>query len=468
MEKELKSSIKKRLLTNFMLIIVASVMAIEIILINFIKMYYYSNVEEILSNQIKISSEFYSRYFSNTSLEENIMDNVDIFWRQTTAQVQIINLEGKVLMDSIGAKPKYLQETVDVKKALKGDIGKWIGTVEYDDVRVMSIAYPLKSHDNVVGVLRYISSLRDVDKAIMSVSTLFLSIGIVVIMLVGIVSIFLANSIIDPIKRLTETAEKMAGGNLKIRNKKEMDDEIGKLSDTLNFMAEEILKKDQLKNEFISSVSHELRTPLTAIKGWAITLNTDELPEEELIRDGLTIIEKESDRLSLMVEELLDFSKLSSGKVTIKRERTDILEIIEYIEKYTGPRSKRENIEFTLDYKDDIPLLFVDKNRIKQVLINILDNAFKFMKEDGEKKVVVSIYKEGKHAIIRVVDNGHGIAKEELPKVKEKFYKGKSSKSQNGIGLSICDEIVKMHGGELYIESTINIGTTVFIKLPLS
>lgn len=467
MEKELKKSIKKRLLINFMLIIIASVMAIEVVLMNFVKVYYYGNVEEILSNQIKISSDFYSRYFSNSSLEENIMDNVDVFWRQTTAQVQIIDLEGKVLMDSIGTNTKNISETSDFKKAVKGSIGKWIGITDYDDARVMSIAYPLKSRGEIVGVLRYISSLRDVDKSILSLSALFLSIGIIVIILVGILSVFLSKSIVEPIKRLTETAEKMASGNLEIRNEKNVDDEIGKLSDTLNYMAEEILKKEKLKNEFISSVSHELRTPLTAIKGWALTLNTEELPPEDLMRDGLTIIEKESDRLSLMVEELLDFSKLISGKVSIKREKVNIKEIIDYIEKYIGPRSKREKVTLLLEYNEDLPFVFMDKNRVKQVLINILDNAFKFMKEDREKKIALKIYNESKYVVIEVMDNGQGIEKEELPKVKEKFYKGKSSKSQNGIGLSICDEIIKMHNGELLIESKVDIGTTVYIKLPL-
>ncbi|WP_315119618.1 HAMP domain-containing sensor histidine kinase [uncultured Clostridium sp.] len=468
MEKDLKRSIKKRLFRNFMIIIVISVMAIEVILMNFVKVYYYGNVEEILSNQIRISSDFYSRYFSNSSLEDNVMENVDVFWKQTNAQVQIINLKGNILMDSIGTIHKGVIDTSDVKKALEGELGKWIGMVEYDSAKVMAISYPLKSQGKIVGVLRYISTLRDVDKAIMSISTLFLSIGFIVIILVGIISIFLSNSIIDPLKKLTETAEKMANGNLKVRNEKEMDDEIGKLSDTLNYMAEELLKKEGLKNDFISSVSHELRTPLTAIKGWAITLNTEELPPEDLVRDGLTIIEKESDRLSLMVEELLDFSKLISGKVSIKKENTNINGVVEYIEKYIGPRSKRENIDFTINYKDELPTLLIDKNRIKQVLINLLDNSFKFMKEDEtNKKISLSIYKEEKYAIIKVEDNGCGIGKEELPKVKEKFYKGKSSKSQNGIGLSICDEIVKMHGGELIIESKFNIGTSIYIKLPL-
>jgi len=450
-----------------MLIIVISILTFEFILINFIREYYYTNVEEILSNQIKLSSDFYSRYFSNNSLEENIMDNVDVFWKQTNAQVQIIDRDGNILMDSIGINNENKADYSDFKKALEGKKGKWVGNVDYDDSKVISVSYPLFSDEKIVGVIRYTSSLREINEDIMKISILFLIIGFTVIVAVFIFSAYLADSIIGPIKSLTKTAEKMAKGNLNIKNKKISDDEVGKLSDTLNFMAEEILKKEQLKNEFISSVSHELRTPLTAIKGWAITLNTDNLDDKVLIKEGLTIIENESERLSNMVEELLDFSKLISGKVTVKKEKTNIDEIIYYIEKYLSPRAKRENIDSVVNCEDDIPKLFIDKNRIKQVLINILDNAFKFIKEVGERKVTLSCGKSEDFIVIKVEDTGYGISKEELPKIKEKFYKGKSSKSQNGIGLSICDEIVKMHGGDLIIESEINVGTTVYIKLPI-
>ncbi|QBD85372.1 HAMP domain-containing histidine kinase [Clostridium tetani] len=459
-------SIKLRLLKNFMLIIVISILAFEVFLISFTKRYYYGNLEEMLTNQVKLSSDFYSRYFSNTTLEENIMDNVDVFWKQTNAQVQIINTQGIVLLDSIGATTKEVIKTADFKNALEGDKGIWVGDVSYDKYRVMSVSYPIKVDNKIIGILRYVSSLKEIDKAIVKMSVLFFSIGLIVIFVVGIFSVFLADTVIGPIKKLTKVAEEMADGNLEIRNEKEFDDEIGRLSDTLNYMAEEILKKDKLKNEFISSISHEIRTPLTSIKGWAITLNTEDLEDKNLIRDGLNIIEEESERLSKMVEELLDFSKLISGKVTIKKEKVDLNEVISYIEKYLSPRAKRENVQFIVEKNYDLPIMYIDVDRMKQVFINILDNAFKFSKEEGEKRVLLSIKIENEEVIILIEDNGYGISKSDLPKIKEKFYKGKNSKSQNGIGLSICDEIVAMHGGTLEFDSEINRGTKAYIKLP--
>ncbi|QZY57272.1 sensor histidine kinase [Crassaminicella profunda] len=458
-------SIKKRLAINFMLVVFFSVLFFEILLINFVKQYYYKNVEDVLTNQITISSEFYSRYFSNATLEDNVLDNIDVFWKQTSAQVQIIDLSGKVLMDSIGVEHKEVMETIDVKNALKGHKGTWIGKINYDDYNAMSVSCPLKSDEKTVGVLRFITSLEEVNKGIKRIAISFLSIGAVVILVAGVVSIILSNTITEPIKELTRVAEKMALGNFTVRSKNPFDDEIGKLSDTFNFMAKEIVKKDELKNEFISSVSHELRTPLTAIKGWAIVLNKEEFEDKETLREGLKIIEKESERLTTMVEELLDFSKFVSGKITLNKQEMMIEDLIQYIEKYMGPRAAREKIDLHVDYEKQMPAMCIDENRMKQVLINVLDNAFKFTGQGG--KVDFFAKQDGEYLHMSIKDNGCGISSEDLPKVKEKFYKGKNSKSKNGIGLSICDEIIKLHEGKFIIESKIEQGTTVHIRLPI-
>ncbi|WP_055665563.1 sensor histidine kinase [Desnuesiella massiliensis] len=458
-------SIKIRIVSNFILVIFISIFILEILLISFMRQYYYNNIGEMLSNQIKTSSDFYTRYFSNTTLEENILDNVDVFWKQTNAQVQIIDLNGKILMDSIGVIPKEHLDSSDFKKALKGEVGKWIGKIEYDKHNVIAVSYPLKSDNKIIGIIRFVSSLKEVNKSIISISLIFISIGLIVLTLSILLILVFANSIINPIKEVTKVAEKMAAGDLRVRSVKKHSDEIGRLSDTLNYMAEEIIKKDQLKNEFISSISHELRTPLTSIKGWAITLNYDGI-DKKTLNDGLEIIHKETDRLTYMVEELLDFSKFVSGKINLEKEKVNINSLIEYTQKYIKPRAERENICFNIENKAGDIEIYLDVNRIKQALINVLDNAFKFTASGGEVKF--HIYIQDKYLVMVIKDTGCGIPEEDLPKVKEKFYKGKSSKSKNGIGLSITDEIVKLHEGILEINSKLNEGTEVYLKLPLS
>lgn len=457
-------SIKRRLVGNFVLVIIITVSILEIFLINAVKRYYYNSMEKLLSNQIKFSSEFYTKYFASSSLEDNIIDNVDVFWQQTSAEVQILDLSGNVLMDSIGVPFEKKIQTADFKKAVLGQTGKWTGKVDYASENAMAVSCPLVSGGKTIGVLRFVTSLTEVDKAIDRTASIFILVGIIVVMISGIVSIFLSDTIIKPLKSVTAAAEKMAAGELKTKSIKKYDDEIGKLSDTLNYMAQELLKKEKMKDEFISSISHELRTPLTSIKGWAVTLRDGDMNDKVMMKDGLQIIENESDRLTIMVEDLLDFSRFESGKITLNIEKLDIADILVQIKKQLSPRAEVENIRFKVDIQSDLPPVMGDENRLKQVFINILDNAFKFSNPGGDVSLSASC--TGGYISIIIKDKGCGILPEDLPYVKEKFYKGKNAKSKNGLGLSISDEIVKLHKGSLDIKSEYNSGTEAIIRLP--
>ncbi|SHK16403.1 Signal transduction histidine kinase [Hathewaya proteolytica DSM 3090] len=459
------SSIKTTLTKSYLKVIILSILILELILLGIIKNYFYHNLEESLLSQIKNSAEIYNRYFSTSSVSENVLMNVDVFWKQTRAQVQILDVNGNVLMDSLGIIHQNKIETPDVKSAISGDYKCYIGGADYTKEKVMCISYPLKKNNSVDGILRFTTTLKDVNNNIYSIVGLFVIIGILVAMISVLLSLFLARTLVEPIKSLTTYAEKMAKGDFENRIKIQGNYEITKLNDTLNYMADEIEKKDKLKNDFISSVSHELRTPLTAIKGWAVVLNCEDT-DKDTLKQGLDIIEKESDRLSGMVEELLDFSRFISGKVVIKKQKFYMKDMCHYLDTYLKPRAQRENIEFIVNCSEELPMVEMDENRIKQVCINLLDNAFKFVSNHG--KVVFNVGCEDDKLIIMVEDNGCGISKEDLPNVKEKFYKGKNSKSQNGIGLSICDEIIKLHQGEFIIESKVGTGTKITVKLPIN
>lgn len=463
----MEKSIKKRLTGSFMIVILLTVLILEIVVLNVVRQYYYNSVEELLSNQIEFSSKFYSRYFSSSNLEDIIIDDVDVFWNQTDAQVQIINLDKEVLIDSIGVlyNPNVINSP-DVEKALKGERGVWSGEVSYTDHSVMSVAYPLKVDGDIVGILRFVTSLEDTNAIIYSISKVFVLLGIGVVLISGIFSVFLSNSIIRPLKEVTEVAAKMADGQLKVRSIKKVDDEIGKLSDTLNYMAEELLRKEQIKNDFVSSISHELRTPLTSIKGWAITLKEEDIGEDSMIKDGLEIIEQESDRLTNMVEDLLDFSKFASGRIVLNKDNMDFYDVASQVYKQLIPKAKELNIEFTSNLDENAGFIIGDENRLKQVLINILDNAIKFTPEGG--KVHYSVQGYNNMVVVQVEDTGPGISQEDLPYIKDRFYKGKNSKSHSGLGLSICDEIVNLHGGDMDIQSLLGHGTKVLVSLPIN
>ncbi len=449
----------------FMFIIVITAIIMELFLITGIRNNYYKNLEDTLVNQLQTSTALYERYFSDATLQENVLNNVDTFWKQVTAQVEIIDMDGRTIMNSLGVTADPAGEKDDVRAALQGEKGTWIGRIPYDTEKVMAAACPIVVAEEQVGVLRFVASLSEVNEEIRRVAYSYLLFGGAVILFSGLVSFFLANTITGPLKKVTLAAEEMARGNYKVKSPQKSKDEIGKLSETLNYLASEIVKKDELKNDFISSVSHELRTPLTSIKGWAVTLKQG-FENQELLRDGLDIIEKESDRLAAMVAELLDFSRFVSGKITLRRRKVNLADLLEHLRIQLTPRASREEIDLQIAYDGDDPFLFLytDEDRLKQVFINLLDNAFKFTAPGGQ--VSLQAVSDNGQLYFYIADNGCGIPAEELPRVKEKFFKGKTSKSQNGIGLSLSDEIIRLMKGKLEIASQVGQGTRVTITLP--
>lgn len=460
-------SIRSRLLKNFLIVIVSTVLVFDILTILCLKGYYYKNTQNTLINQLESAINFYQKYFSNNKLMENIYDNVDIFWNTKEEQIEILDSDGNLLMDSYGIRDNQLLTTPDIAKAKSGSVGIWSGHIDWYNEKVMIISKSINSkidEDEMIGIVRIIFPLNEVNKILDSFSVLILFVSVVVILLGGIMSLIIARDIVKPIKKITKVAKEMADGNLDIRSNITDNIEISQLSKTLNYMGSELEKREKLKNEFISSVSHELRTPLTSIKGWAITLKYD-YSDIDTLELGLDIIEKESDRLTDMVEELLDFSKLINGVITLNKSNCDIKEFMQFIENNWKPRAIKERKKFTVLIQENIGYGHFDENRLKQVLNNVIDNAFKFTDKNGV--IIIKASRVNNIFQLMIEDNGIGITEEDLPRVKDKFYKGKNSKSKNGIGLSIADEIITLHGGKFKVHSKEKEGTIIQIEIPL-
>ena len=240
-----RKSVRTRLIYSYMSIIIISILIFIFMVSLFIKQYYYKGVEDILTDQVNMSVNFYAQYFSDSSLQDNVMDNVDVFWKFTSAQVQIIDDKGRVLMDSIGMVFEDELDTPDVKKAMLEGRGTWIGRMPHTGEMVMAVAQPLKSQDDTVGVLRFITSLTPINEQIKDIIKVFSLIGVLTIALTGIISFVLANGVVGPIKQVTKVAEEMAKGDFNVRSTEKSNDEVGRLSATLNYMADEIIKKER-------------------------------------------------------------------------------------------------------------------------------------------------------------------------------------------------------------------------------
>lgn len=281
-----------------------------------------------------------------------------------------------------------------------------------------------------------------------------------------VLNVWFSHRVFEPIASLTDFAKRIAGGSYGIQAEVKTDNELGRLTEEVNNMSQKIAVAEKNRTEFISQMSHELRTPLTAITGWSETIAYDPAVQGDSLR-GINIISKESERLMGMVSELLEFTRIQDGRFNLRIELLDVAAELEDAVFTYGELMKQAGIEISYSQPDaEIPLIPGDPERLKQVFLNLLDNAAKHG-GDG-KKVDVAIRSDAESVFITVRDYGRGIPENELPHIKEKFYKGSSKNRGTGIGLAVCDEIVTRHGGDLSITNAEGGGACACVRLPLT
>lgn len=429
-----------------------------------IRGYYYASVRQYIESQANIVAGVADRLYeeSGSDYSDEMINSVEQFEKKNYAELMAINREGKVYLSSSGFTPAQTYDMPDYYDAARSDshsgyyVGKFASGEKY-------MAYTIINALSG-GAIRIVTSLDRVDTRIVSLTLGVLIGSSVILLLLFIIGIYFIRSIVQPIHRVGTSARKLASGDFSVRIKSETNDEIGELCDIFNYMADELEHSENIKNEFISSVSHELRTPLTAIKGWSETLN--EIDDADTRRKGMQIISKETGRLSEMVEELLDFSRIQNGHFSLQMDDLDVIaELADAVLMYEE-RAKSGEITLSFDESEDVAIVYGDKNRLRQVFINIIDNSIKYGKKGGHTDVRTEIA-DGRIRIF-VKDDGVGIAENDLPHVKEKFYKANNTVRGSGIGLAVADEIVRIHGGSIDVDSKLGEGTEITITLPLA
>lgn len=461
----------KRSIANRWFINTFSVMIIALILVNIVAFYlvrsnYYSSVYSYMQAQANILTSILNRGYedtgSNTSqLMRQLVENFD---KKETLELMAINLDGDVALTSSGFSLSQKIDMPDFEEAIKSDDGTGSYTGSYGREKIMAYTVLVQSQNNAYSAIRLVSSLDKVNSHINTVITMFVSVSAAIILIVFLSGMYFIKSIIIPLRQIGATAGKLAHGDFTVRIKSETDDEIGDLCTVFNHMADELENSETIKNDFISSVSHELRTPLTAIKGWSETLVEENDPETA--KKGMRVIAGEAHRLSSMVEELLDFSRIQSGRFTLEMMNMDVLaELGEAVLIYSE-KARKDGVRFIYEEIEEPAIIFGDKNRIRQVFINIIDNALKYTDSGG--KVEIDVVFTEKDIKIIVSDSGIGISESDLPRVKTKFYKANMNRRGSGIGLAVADEIIQLHKGSLNIDSEVGKGTTVTILLPLA
>lgn len=472
--------ITKRWLFNSFGVILIILLAIEVVAAFGIKSYYYNSVRQAVNSRASAVSSALVRYSEDITLDyqAEVRNLVENFEDKNLMELMAIDGSGKVILTSSGFEPGVTGPMQDYEAAKRtgtamqlttvrrrpsvAATGEFVGDLGGENVMAITMMSPVE--DSEFSAVRFVVSLTEVDAQVFKMICVITLVVVGILCFVGFSSSYFINSIVTPVDAMGKTAKRIAQGDFDIRLEKKNNDEIGDLCDAINYMAKELSTSEKMKNDFISSVSHELRTPLTAIKGWGETLvdTTDKVTIEK----GMGVILKETDRLSTMVEELLDFSRMQSGRLTLVMDKIDIIaELGEAYLMFTQ-RAMREGMTILYDEPEEFIPVIGDKNRLRQVFINIIDNAIKY--SDSGATITLSVNHEGSHVNIYISDTGCGIKEQDLLMVKNKFYKGNSTRRGSGIGLAVADEIVNMHSGTLLLKSTEGVGTTVTISLPVA
>ncbi len=461
-----RNTLARRWFTHVFVVIAAFLLVLQVLFTLMLRYYYYEGVESALDSR----AQLYQRTLEMTAVIETTRWNTDsreliaYFTDKDKIELQVLDSSGNVLLSSTGFVPQASTVPMDFRTALTQEGGQSVWRGEAAGEAVMALTVLQKDvAGQVVGALRYVVSLSLVHRQVIWLSVLLLGFILLIIFFVSVSGMYFIGSVVNPVTAVSHTARRIAQGEYDARLGKRYNDEIGQLCDSINFMAEEISASERLKSEFISSVSHELRTPLTAIKGWSETLQA--APEDHaLVSQGLGVIGKEAERLSGLVEELLDFSRMESGHITLRASRVDVLaELQETVFLY---RDRAARAGITLEYRaaESLPPVAGDAARIKQVLVNILDNAVKYSREGDRVRVEAAEMPDGVQVVIS--DTGVGIQSQQLERVRQKFYQTDPSNPGSGIGLAMADEIVRLHGGRMEIDSEPQVGTTVVVWLP--
>ena len=457
--------ITRRWLVNIFFSIVAGVLVVLVALGFFMYSYY--------CNMARSQADGYARFFTGLSystadnFRASVREYVEKFEHSDKMQVQIIDSEGRIIADTSGfasvdtAFPDY-----EIAKSSATGRGSFVGeTLEGEDI--MAETFMLNDTGNGShGAVRWIISMQSIYNKFfitMLTATMF---GALLVLFASFSGRYFNRSIVVPVQEVSRTARRIAMGDFRSRLEVKEGDEIGELCDTINYMASELSNAEEMKNDFISSVSHELRTPLTAIKGWGETAKMSVGSDPELVEKGISVILTEADRLQGLVEELLDFSRIQSGRLSVNMSRMDIAGILDEAAEMYDEIARQVNIIVKIIRPYTLPPVIGDINRLKQVFINIIDNAVKYTIKDGFVDIKVTV-EEG-FIRIRVSDTGVGIPEKDIDRVKEKFFKSNKTVRGSGIGLAVADEILKQHKGLLFLESQENVGTTVTIVLPVA
>ncbi len=314
------------------------------------------------------------------------------------------------------------------------------------------------------------TSINPIDSTTKILQKQLIIVTLIVLILSFILSYFISKHLSLPIIKLNKQAKNIAEGDFN----HEFDDqsnilELNELSDTLNYARLELGKTEDLRRDLMANVSHDLKTPLTMIKAYAEMIQDLHADNYEKQKEDINIITSEVDRLSILVQDILDLSKMQSNIDTLNQTEFDLISLCEEILKKYKLYQEVENYKFVFKHNIDKLTIKADKKKIEQVIYNLINNAINYTGDNNT--VYIDIFSTPISATIKIIDTGKGIKESDIPYIWDKYYKNKKKHKRNligtGLGLSIVKNILELHNYKYGVETKINKGTTFYFEIPL-
>lgn len=422
---------------------------------------------------ILLSNQAISPYLLGDSSLEELQKWLDEFEITLQSSVWFYSADGDLIAASHGEQERrvnnipgsitQLDDTINLKRGFV-QVGDFY---QLFDTQMISIGIPIYDEKTLVGYMVLHTSQTEIDTLKDDIENITYMPLFVTILIVGIVLAYLSGTILRPIGKINNAAREFAKGNFEARTGVNRKDEIGELSDSLEYMASELSKLDEYRKNFIANISHDFRSPLTSIKGYLEAMLDGTIPVEKYDK-YLNIVLNESKRLTKLTTGLLELNDFDTYGPILKRRKFDVVDVIRETRNTVEGQCEAKNIDFRINCPAQDSTVYADKMKIGQVIYNLVDNAIKFSPKGSF--ITVTVTEKNDKVFISVKDSGPGIEKDKQNKVFDRFYKTDSSRGKDkqgtGLGLSIVKEIVKAHGEQINLISTEGAGSEFTFSLP--
>lgn len=426
-----------------------------------------TSVLETVANQI--ASKTISLQIENSGVVYDRMyaEDINMFEDITDSSIFIVNSKGNIVAKSAtlvnmnSVSYKFIEDT------LSGETSRFIGNLDgalgQDS---LTVGYPIKYRGEVVGGVFLSSSKPETDYNRMLTVRLFVNTGAMVLLIAFFMMFFVSRRMTKPLQKINQAAKNIAAGNFKNRVDVDTKDEIGQLASTFNYMADSLAKIDDMQSSFVANVSHELRTPMTTISGFIEKILDGTIPPERQ-PEYLQIALDESMRLSRLVSDMLDISKISVGQYALDIKPFDITELIRLtIIKFENAIDSKA-LDLHVEFEHENISVIADKDSISRVVTNLMDNAIKF--SDPASHINIKVFIKSKKAYVAIQNEGMGIDPQDIHHIWDRFYKTDRSRSGDkkgaGLGLYMVKNLISVHGESIVVQS-VGIPDDEFNKAP--